>query len=80
MIPYARGIEGKAAPGDFFRMHIANWAEHREWPTSILVEGNAGASELRFEGVTTAGKALVMDNLTGARRRPPEPDLGTVQL
>lgn len=63
MILYERDIEGKPALGDFFRMHIANWAEHREWPTSILVDGNAGASELHFEGVTTAGKPLVMDNL-----------------
>lgn len=63
MILYDCDIEGKAALGEFFRMHLANWAEHREWPTSILIEGAAGASELHFEGVTRAGRRVVMDNL-----------------
>lgn len=63
MILYERDLQGKAALGEFFRMHLANWAEHREWPTSILIEGDAGASELHFEGVTNAGRRVVMDNV-----------------
>ena len=63
MILYERDLRGKAELAEFFRMHISNWREHREWATSVLVEGDAGASELHFEGVTTAGKRVVMDNL-----------------
>jgi ketosteroid isomerase-like protein len=63
MILYDRDIQGKAELRAFVELHLANWSEHREWPTSIIVEGDAGASELHFEGVTTAGSRVVMDNL-----------------
>lgn len=63
MILYDQDIQGKEALGAFFRAHLSNWAQHDEWPTSITIEGNAAASELHFEGVTTAGQYLVMNNL-----------------
>ena len=63
MILYDRDLRGKDELAAFFREHMGNWREHREWATSIVVEGDAGASELHFEGVTTAGRPVVMDNL-----------------
>ncbi len=63
MILYDQDIQGKAALGEFFRMHIANWRVHREWATSVIVDGDTAASELHFEGVTQAGVEVVMDNL-----------------
>ena len=63
MILYHRDVVGKVELADMFRLHLANWSEHREHATSVIVEGDAGASELHFEGVTTGGKHVVMDNL-----------------
>ena len=63
MVLYDEDLRGKAALGDFFRMHIANWQQHREWATSVICSGNRAASELHFEGTTTSGKSVVMDNL-----------------
>ena len=63
MILYERDIQGKDELRAFFEEHIANWSEHREWATSILVDGDAGASELHFEGVLKNGTEVVMDNL-----------------
>ena len=63
MILYERDLQGKADLRTFFSEHIANWSEHREWATSIVVEGDAGASELHFEGVLKNGASVVMDNL-----------------
>jgi ketosteroid isomerase-like protein len=63
MILYDRDVRGKAELGDLFRRHLGNWREHREWATSVIVEGDAAGSELRFEGVTTGGREVVMDNL-----------------
>jgi ketosteroid isomerase-like protein len=63
MVVYGVDLHGKAEIADFFRMHMGNWREHREWATSILVKGDEGASELHFEGVTTSGQPVVMDNL-----------------
>ena len=63
MILYDRDLRGKRELGEFFRMHLANWRQHREWATSVIVEGDAGASELHFEGTTQDGRRVVMDNL-----------------
>lgn len=63
MILYDRDLRGKAELREFFRMHMGNWREHREWATSIVVEGASGASELHFEGTTNEGRHVVMDNL-----------------
>ncbi len=63
MTLYERDLVGKDALRSFFGEHISNWREHREWATSIVVEGNAGASELHFEGVLNNGEPVVMDNL-----------------
>lgn len=63
MILYERDIQGKGELRAFFEEHISNWSEHREWATSIVVEGDAGASELHFEGVLKNGAEVVMDNL-----------------
>ncbi|MGI9657640.1 MAG: nuclear transport factor 2 family protein [Gaiellaceae bacterium] len=63
MILYERDLEGKDELRTFFEEHIANWSEHREWATSIVVQGDAGASELHFEGVLKNGTRVVMDNL-----------------
>jgi ketosteroid isomerase-like protein len=60
---YERDLEGKDELRAFFEEHISNWSEHREWATSIVVEGDAGASELHFEGVLKNGATVVMDNL-----------------
>ena len=58
-----RDVTGKAELGDFFRLHLGNWSEHREWATSVIVEGDAAGSELHFEGSTVGGCEVVMDNL-----------------
>ena len=42
---------------------MANWSEHREWATTIALDGDEGASELHFEGVMKNGTEIVMDNL-----------------
>ena len=63
MALYERDLVGKEELGAFFNEHISNWREHREWATSIVVEGDAGASELHFEGVLKNGAPVVMDNL-----------------
>ncbi len=63
MTLYERDLNGKEDLRAFFEEHISNWREHREWATSIIVEGDAGASELHFEGVLNNGTAVVMDNL-----------------
>ncbi len=63
MILYERDLQGKTELRSFFEEHIANWSEHREWATSIVVDGDAGASELHFEGVLKNGTTVVMDNL-----------------
>lgn len=63
MILYERDLQGKDELRAFFTEHIANWREHREWATSIVVDGDAAASELHFEGVLNNGKRVVMDNL-----------------
>ena len=63
MILYERDLRGKAELAAFFREHLANWREHREWATSMIVQGDSAASELHFEGVTHAGKSVAMDNL-----------------
>ena len=63
MILYERDVQGKADLRTFFEEHISNWSEHREWATSIVIQGDAGASELHFEGVLNNGTAVVMDNL-----------------
>jgi ketosteroid isomerase-like protein len=49
MVLYDEDLRGKAALGDFFQMHLANWQQHREWATSVMVSGNRAASELHFE-------------------------------
>lgn len=58
-----RDVTGKAELRDFFRLHLGNWSEHREWATSVIVEGDAAGSEVHFEGVSTDGREVVMDNL-----------------
>lgn len=58
-----RDSRGKAELGDFFRRHLGNWSEHREWATSVIVEGDVAGSELHFEGVTVDGRDVIMDNL-----------------
>lgn len=63
MVLYERDVQGKDELRAFFEDHISNWSEHREWATSIVVEGEAGASELHFEGVLKNGTPVVMDNL-----------------
>jgi ketosteroid isomerase-like protein len=63
MILYERDLRGKDELRNFFEDHLSNWSEHREWATSIVVDGNAGASELHFEGVLKNGAPVVMDNL-----------------
>lgn len=63
MILYERDLQGKDELRAFFEEHMANWSEHREWATSIVVDGDAGASELHFEGVLESGAQVVMDNL-----------------
>jgi ketosteroid isomerase-like protein len=63
MVLYDRDLQGKDELAEFFRMHMSNWREHREWATSLIVDGDAAASELHFEGVTVGGASVVMDNL-----------------
>ena len=63
MILYDRDLQGKEELRAFFEDHISNWSEHREWATSIVVEGDAAASELHFEGTLKNGRQVVMDNL-----------------
>jgi ketosteroid isomerase-like protein len=63
MILYERELRGKEELAEFFQMHLANWLEHREWATSVIVAGNSAASELHFEGITRGGKPVAMDNL-----------------
>ncbi len=63
MVLYERELRGKEELACFFRMHLANWREHREWATSVIVDGDSAASELHFEGVTHDGREVVMDNL-----------------
>lgn len=63
MILYERELQGKAELAEFFRLHLANWRSHREWATSVIVDGRSAASELHFEGVTHDGTEVVMDNL-----------------
>lgn len=63
MILYERDIRGKTELRAFFEEHISNWSEHREWATSIVVDGDAAASELHFEGILKNGREIVMDNL-----------------
>ena len=58
-----RDVSGKAELGDFFRRHLGNWHSHREWATSVIVEGDVAGSELHFEGVTTAGREAVLHTL-----------------
>lgn len=60
---YATQVSGKGELRQFFQSHISNWKEHREWATSIIVEGQRAASELHFEGITLSGEEIVMDNV-----------------
>lgn len=58
-----RDVSGKAELGDFLRRRLGNWHSHRDWATSVIVEGDVAGSELRFEGVTTAGREAVLETL-----------------
>ena len=63
MILLDRDVSGKAALGDFFRVQLSRWSEHRAWATNVIVEGDVAGSELHFEGVTSGGRKVVMDSL-----------------
>lgn len=60
---YDEDLKGKDQLREFFRAHMDNWKEHREWATSILVDGDRAASELHYEGVAKNGAEIVMDNV-----------------
>lgn len=60
---YDEAVRGHAALREFFQGHMNNWQSHREWATSILVDGDRAASELHFEGVARNGAVIIMDNL-----------------
>ncbi len=60
---YDKALQGHDELREFFRGHMDNWKTHREWATSILVDGERAASELHFEGVANNGAEIVMDNL-----------------
>lgn len=63
MILLDRDVSGKAELGAFFRKQLGKWSEHREWATTVIVEGDLAGSEVHFEGVTAGGRAVTLDNL-----------------
>jgi ketosteroid isomerase-like protein len=42
----------------FFSGLFAPWAEHRDTPTRLIVDGDALAADVRFDGVTPDGHAV----------------------
>ena len=60
---FERELRGRAELKSFLLEHLAAWSAHREWATSVIVEGDVAASELHFDGTTRGGVAVSMDNL-----------------
>ena len=58
-----RDVSGKAELGDFLRGQLGQWSAHREWATTVIVEGDLAGSEVHFEGVTVDGRAVTLDSL-----------------
>src|SRR5579862_2116887 len=49
------GIEAVLA---YFRRIFSLWAEHRDEPTRVIVAGDTVTAEVRFVGITPAGKQV----------------------
>jgi ketosteroid isomerase-like protein len=58
-----RDLEGKDELRAFLNEHLASWYDRCETPTTVLVEGNAAAAEVRVEGVVRGGKPVAIDNV-----------------
>ena len=58
-----RDLRGKAELADFFRRSLGGLRSHRERATNVIVEGDVAGSEVRLEGVSDAGREVVLDSL-----------------
>jgi steroid delta-isomerase len=59
----AAGIRGKAALRAAYEEVFRTLVAYHAHPTAIIIEGNTLVAPLHFEGTTTDGQRLVMDNL-----------------
>ena len=57
------GIRGKAALRASYQELFHTLVEYHAAPTDIIIEGNTLVAPVHFEGKTTAGTLIVMDNL-----------------
>jgi steroid delta-isomerase len=59
----AEGIKGKAALRASYQDVFSTLADYHASPTDLIIEGNKLVAPLHFEGKTTDGKPIAMDNL-----------------
>lgn len=62
-IQLERDLRGKAELADLFRRNLDGLRSHREWATNVIVEGDVAGSEVHLEGVSSAGREVVLDSL-----------------